>query len=106
MLAVKFVETFAGGNPKCSLAILAARFDVVAAETRPVRIVVHVVCCLPAPGIETVETAFGREPERTRAVLGDVMHPAFGVGPARQSIVHEGLAVRIVSTEPVHRANP
>src|ERR1700739_3106765 len=106
MLAVELIETLAGGDPKCSLAILTARFDVVAAETRPVRLVVRVLRRLPARWLETVESAFGRDPERSRAVLADVVHPAFGGGVARQPVGHKGLAVRVVSTEPVHRADP
>src|SRR5215469_8376761 len=106
MLAVELVEAFAGRNPECSLAILAARADVVAAEAHPVRVVVRVVCRLPAHGVETVQATFGRDPERTGAILADVVYPAFRAGAARQWVVHKGLAVRIVATEPVHGADP
>src|SRR5580765_1498490 len=106
MLTVELVKTLAGGNPECSLAILAARSDVVATETRPVGVVVRVVCRLPALRIETVEAALGRDPQRTGAILADVVHRAAGVSAARQLVMHKRLGVRIISTEPVQGAYP
>ena len=106
VVRVERVETLPGGDPEGAGAILAARSDVVAAETRGIGVVMPEACRLAARRVEALKAIAGRHPECPRVVLGDVMYLTRVGRGLSQLVVDEGFGERIVPIEHVVAAHP